>query len=142
SISPMGKQDITGEQLQQLKMESNLNSILDLDKSRIKVTLVDVEKIDGKDAYKLEMTPPLGNKWFEYYDKDSGLKVRQVKTVTSTTGQPIMQTIDFSDYRVVNGLKYPFKMSQSFGQQKIDMSVSSIKVNMNLEDNLFDPENK
>lgn len=142
SISPMGKQDITGDQLQQLKMESNLNSILDLDKSQIKATLVDVEKIDGKDAYKLEMTPPLGNKWFEYYDKDSGLKVRQVKTVTSTTGQPIMQTIDFSDYRVVNGLKYPFKMSQSFGQQKIDMSVSSIKVNMNLEDNLFDPENK
>lgn len=136
-ISPMGKQAITGEPLEDLKLEANLNSILELDKYGIRAKLTGMEKIEGKDAYRLEMTGPSGDKWFEYYDKETGLKLRQVKTVNSQMGQ-LTQTTDFGDYREVNGIKYPFQVNQTVGQQKVNMKVSTIKVNTNLSDSMFD----
>ncbi|MGE5498272.1 MAG: M16 family metallopeptidase [Syntrophothermus sp.] len=135
-VSPMGKQDISGGQLEDLKMEANLNAILDLEKFGIKSKLISIEKIEGNDAYKLEMST--GDRtWYEYYDVASGLKLRLVKTMQTQMGQ-MTQTIDFADYRDVNGIKYPFNLKQSVGQQKIDMIVNSIKVNSGLGDELFD----
>lgn len=137
NISPMGKQEITGANLEDLKLEANLNSILDLQKYGITAQLEGVEKINGRDAYKLRMQSSKGKTWTEYYDTSSGLKLRQIKSITAPMGQAT-QTIDFDNYKEVNGVKYPFKLQQTLGNQKMDMQVTSIKINTGLKDNLFE----
>jgi zinc protease len=136
TISPMGKKEITGEMLDEMKIQANIYADLDYAQLGVKPILSGMEKINGKDTYKVEMLMPDSTKYFEYYDPDSGLKIRQVRTVSAPMGQ-IEQITDLSDYKKVDGLKYPFKIEQSMGPQKIEISVSDIKINQNLDNNLF-----
>ena len=49
-----------------------------------------------------------------------------------------MQETFYSDYKEVDGLKFPFKIIQSFGMQTIEMNVSSVKLNEGLKDSIFE----
>jgi predicted Zn-dependent peptidase len=139
SISPMGKNEITGDMLEELKVDANMNAVLDYSKSGIKTILVGIEKQSGKDLYKIEMQLPGGKKYFDYYDPETNLKVKQVKSITSPMGQA-EQTFEFSDYQDVDGVKYPFKIKQAMGSQNIEVTITSFKVNQNLDDKLFEIE--
>ena len=44
----------------------------------------------------------------------------------------IEQVIAYDNYTEVDGIKYPFKLTQSFGPQSVEMTVSSVKVNRDL----------
>ena len=65
------------------------------------------------------------------------LKVKDSKQVTVPQGTFTRET-EYSDYRNVDGVMYPFKLKQSIGQQVLDFSVSSIKVNTGLKDDKFE----
>lgn len=128
--------EITGDNLVKLKIESSLNFIVELDKHNVNVNLNGIEKIDDKDTYKVEMMLEDSSKWIQYYDVESGLKLKEIKTVSTPGGDFAQETL-FSDYREVDGVKYPFKVNQSLGAQKLEFTVNSIKVNTGLSDNLF-----
>ncbi|MEI7812168.1 MAG: pitrilysin family protein [Ignavibacteria bacterium] len=135
-ISIMGKQEIKGDQLEELKLEANLNAVLDYGKAGITTRLTGMEKLDGNDTYRIEFTSATGLEWYEYYDTVSGLRLRQTKTIKSPTGE-ISQITDFGDYKEVNGVKYPFFLSQSMGTQRIDLKVDNLKVNSNPDNGMF-----
>ena len=137
SITPAGRKEITGTSLEDLRLESTLNLLLAPEKYGITSKLAGIEKVDGKDAYRIDIQADSGKKWTEYYDFHSALKVRQIKPVTAPMGTA-MQTVDFSDYREVEGVKYPFRIRQTLGSQQMDMQVTSIKVNNNLKDSIFE----
>ncbi len=44
-------------------------------------------------------------------------------------GQTMTVPTGFSDYKEVNGVKFPHKMTQSFGPQNFEFNVSSIQIN-------------
>jgi zinc protease len=44
---------------------------------------------------------------------------------------------EFSDYREVDGVKFPFAIKQSAGPQMIEMKVIAVKINSKLKDELF-----
>lgn len=135
--SSMGKQPITGEAFEDLKYEADLQNILHPEKYGIKYTLAGTEKLENSDAYKIEAEMPSGKKWTEYYDIKTGLKVRQVKSLGPEAGN-MNQVTDFSDYREVEGIKYPFKLIQTMGPQRIELNVVYMKVNQGLKDDLFE----
>jgi len=136
-IEVMGQsQDLNDEQVESLK-EQAIDAPLDYSKYGLKPELVGIESINGKDAYKVILTSSSGKKTTQYYDVESGLLVRTISNVTTPQGS-FAQTMDLSDYRDVQGLKYPFKYVQSFGPQSIELNVSSIEVNTNLPDSLFE----
>ncbi|HEX2866694.1 MAG TPA: insulinase family protein [Ignavibacteriales bacterium] len=137
SISPAGTKEITGGSLEDLRLEATLNLLLEPQKYGITSKLAGIEKVDGKDAYRVDLEAQAGKRWTEYYDVDSKLKVRQIKTIAAPMGQAT-QTIDFSDYRDVDGVKYPFRIRQTLGSQQMDMQVTSIKVNTTLKDSIFE----
>jgi zinc protease len=139
TISPMGKKEITGEMLDEMKVEADIYADLDYSKVGIKPVLAGMEKINGKDVYKVEMEMPDGKKYYDYYDPDTGLKVRQVRSITGPMDQ-IEQISDLSDYKDVDGIKYPFKVEQKMGPQNIEINVSDIKINQNLDNKLFEIE--
>ncbi len=137
-MSAMGNtKAIEGDDLLQLKLESILNLFLDYKSAGITLKLTGMDKVDGKDAYVVALTLPNGKTWVNYYDKLSGLLVKESKTVETPQGTFTQSTL-LKDYREVEGIKYPFKQSQSFGPQTIELEVVSIKVNSGLSDSLFE----
>jgi predicted Zn-dependent peptidase len=98
-----------------------------------KLNLVGIEKVDGKDAYLVEVTNMNGDKVNEYYDVASGLKV---KTTSTSEGQT--QTVYYSEYKDgPGGLKYPNMIKQSMGPQLMEMKLKSVEVNTGVSDEVF-----
>lgn len=128
--------EVTGKELEQLKTEASMELLLNPENFGIKVSYEGVDKIDGKDADKIKMTLPSGIRWFAYFDSESGLKIKEQKELQTQMGL-IEQVIMFGDYTEVDGIKYPFKLTQSFGPQSVEMTVSSVKINKGLSDDIF-----
>ena len=82
------------------------------------------------------MTLPSGIRWFTYFDAESGLKIKEQKEMQTQMGL-IEQNVVYDNYTEVDGIKYPFKVTQSFGPQSVEMTVSSVKVNKVLPDDIF-----
>ncbi|GAA0872573.1 hypothetical protein GCM10009117_17200 [Gangjinia marincola] len=68
-----------------------------------------------------------------FYNADTGLKVATEKT-QEAQGQVIKVMTKYSDYKAVDGVKFPFTISQSFGPQSIDFVISEIKLNKEVSD--------
>ena len=97
--------------------------------------LVGVEKVDDKDAYKIQYTAD-GKDWFDFFDTQTGLKVK--RTATNETPRGKMETdVRYGDYKEVNGIKFPFTRSQKFGQFEMTMETQSIKLNKGIDDKQF-----
>lgn len=65
-----------------------------------------------------------------YYDVTSGLLVKKV----TRRGEAETGAVELSDYREVNGVKFPFLMKNSIDGQKVDFKVQEIKLNSGLSD--------
>ena len=123
-----------------LKQESIIDYSLfpevHLDKHNIKVSLSGIEKVDGKDAYAVEMTYPTGGTATVYFDKDTGLKVKFSKVLETPQGN-LSSTWEYKNYKEVNGIKFPFSLSQSVGPQRINVVVEEVKINGELPADTF-----
>ena len=136
-ISAMGQEQVLeGDKLVDMKLEATLNLFLDYKNAGITMKLTGTDKVNGKDVYVVSLTLPNNNVWTQYYDKDSGLLLKETKNIKMPNGVMTQGTL-FDDYKDVDGIKFPFKFSQSFGPQTIDMNVTSIKINSGLADSLF-----
>ncbi len=97
------------------------------------VTLEKIEPINGSDAYAVKVD----ENTTIYYDVASGLKVMQV-TKTETMGQTITQTMSFSDYKEVGGVKFPYLFKMSVGPQQFEFITKEIKINEGVSDKDFE----
>lgn len=87
------------------------------------------EQKDQKQYYKIQVNKGGDQKDIEYYDVHTGLKVRTESKQGAT---------EFSDYKVVDGIMFPHGMTQNMGPQTISFTVSAIKLNTKLKDELFE----
>lgn len=135
--SPMGQQEFTeGPEFEMMKMQAILNIEMKYADFGISKQLLGVESVNGSPAYKVEVTSPQGQRTFEYYDVESGLKVR------TETSQGIA---NISDYRAVsferNGktqkVKFPYFIEQSGGPQTMELEVVDIQIDTNIADEKF-----
>lgn len=126
------KQDLTADEASEMKNQKGIFPQLYYFDGSYKLENAGIEKVDGKDAYKLNVTDASGNKSTEYYDVNSGLLVRLDKTVKAQ-GQEVSQTIVFSDYRKTGNVLLPFKNTLTVqtpaGSQDIEITLTDIKVN-------------
>ena len=129
---PMGEQELSGADLEDMKIESTMNAELYLEDMGVSTELKGTEDVNGKAAWKVQVTTPSGKTSVDFYDQESGLKVKSV----AQQGQMSITTL-FSDYREVDGILFPFKMSQSVGPQSFDVLVNSIEVNKGIDDSVF-----
>ncbi|MGV3540221.1 MAG: insulinase family protein, partial [Rufibacter sp.] len=136
TINTQGQvKEMAGPDVQDQKIDNWL-SFLNYDQLGVKLALNQMEKVDGRDAYKLELTLPSGKKTFHYFDKETGLKVREVATEQTSVGTA-SQTTDLKDYREVNGIKFPHQIDLHLGGQVVTSTVTSVEVNKNLKDDVF-----
>jgi outer membrane lipoprotein-sorting protein len=127
---------IEGSELEKLKYEASIHLLLDLDSLGVNLKLSGMTKVNGKNAYKIEMLFPSGTKWIQYYDPETGLKVKETKNIVTPKGT-FTQEVLYSDYKTLEGVKYPFTIKQSIGPQTMQFRVDSIKINTGIPDSKF-----
>ena len=136
-ISAMGQsQEITGDDLTELKLQAALFPELRYAELGYTLELAGIEQIDGQDAYRVRFTSPTGSVRNEFFSLETGLRISSQVNQETPMGSMTMVT-NFSDYREVNGVMYPFSIKQQVGPQMLDMKVNSIEVNTGLSDNDF-----
>jgi len=129
--------EFDNKKLGKLKLEAAMNFLLDPEAYEVSLELTGIETVDSTECYKIELTTEGGTKWVQFYAIDAGLKIKEVKEVETTQGSFQQETF-YGDYKEVDGLKFPFKIKQSFGMQTIEMNVSSVKLNTGLKDSIFE----
>ncbi len=136
-IEGMGQlQELSGEKLEELKLQAKLHPFLHYKEQGYKLELKGIEEIDGKECYKLVITSPIGKKQTDYYEKETGLKVREISSVSTPQGS-FTQTINLENYKEKDGIKYPSKIVQDMGVQKIALDVTDVEFNTRLGDSIF-----
>lgn len=131
------KKDLEGDEIKEYEDEAYMSKDLGYITSNFKLNLQGIEKVDGKDAYQIEVTKPNGDKVTEYYDVASGLKVKTTATSEGPQGS-MTQTTYYSDYKDgAGGLKYPNMIKQNMGPQMMEMKMKSVEVNTNVSDDTF-----
>ena len=130
-----GEQELVGEDLENLKIEATLNTELKYEVLGVKLTLESIESIEGKDAYKVKIENPTGKTTYHFFDIESGLRILKKETIIAPQGQ-FTQNHAYSNYKEIDGVKYPFTIKIS-GIQNMEFNVESIETNTDLSDDLF-----
>lgn len=130
--SPMGTQEITGNDKEDMRIQATLNGELYIEKLGLKAELVGAEDIDGKLAWKVAVTLPSGRTTVDFYDQATGLKVKSIAQQGQTS-----VTTEYGDYKAVEGVLFPFKLKQSVGPQSFDIVFTTIVINKGIDDSVF-----
>jgi photosynthetic reaction center cytochrome c subunit len=87
------------------------------------------DSINGHDVDVVQGSGPRGLLATLYFDKQSGLLVRLVRYSRSPIGRVPTQ-VDYSDYRDVGGIKFPFQYTFSWLDGKDAFKLSDVKTNV------------
>jgi outer membrane lipoprotein-sorting protein len=131
------KTELGNNELEKLKLEAAMNFLLDPEAYGVSLELKGIETVDSLLCYKIVLITDEGTCWEQFYDIDSGLKIKEVKEVETTLENFVQETY-YSDYKEIDGLKFPYKIIQSIGIQTLEMNVSSVRLNMGLKDSIFE----
>ncbi|WP_128547994.1 M16 family metallopeptidase [Larkinella soli] len=128
-------QTIEGDEARVQILQNSLFPELQFAALGAKTTLAGVEKINGRDAYKVDVA--LGSQKFtEYFDTETGLKVQVSSTRPGPQGEMAVD-VGLSDYKDVNGVKFPHTRTQNMGPMQMKIATQSIAVNKGLQDKSF-----
>lgn len=130
-----GNHDMTPEQLAEVKQQIII--FREAKNADANAVLLGIDEYNGEEVYKIQHTAEDGTKSFDLYSVSSGLKLYSEGVQRSEQGE-VTTTTEFSDYKEVNGVKFPHTRNQNIGQQALDLSVSKIEVNPKLSDADFE----
>jgi outer membrane lipoprotein-sorting protein len=132
-------QELSGPALAMAREDADFDPLLlDWQQKGHKVTLVGIEKLDGKPAYDLEIVTKAGKIQHYFIDVTTGLEKRTTM-VMEQEGLKAKVAIDFSDYREVDGVTVPFASRQSLnGTTMRQVTIDSVSFNEPLPDSLFE----
>lgn len=116
------RKDFEQSELDEMKYTAPFPELLYLNAPDVKLKGIE----DG--AYVVE----IGN-IKSYYDVNTGLKTANA-VAKEMAGQTINQKVYYSDYKDVNGIKFPFISTMNAGGMEIEMKVSDIKINEGVTD--------
>jgi photosynthetic reaction center cytochrome c subunit len=125
----LGEYQVTGSELDGLKMDALLSF-----PGQIKQVLTNLrvgysDSIDGKEVEVVQGNGPRGLLVTLYFDKKTGLLVRLLRFSRSPIGR-IPTQVDYSDYRDVNGIKFPFQYKFSWLDGRDNYTLSDVKINV------------
>jgi outer membrane lipoprotein-sorting protein len=136
--SMRGNHEITGGQLALMKENAFPSPLLDYKERNTKLELTGKEKVGDRDALVLTVTPAAGPPSRLSIDSQTYLPIKSVVTVNvPEAGGDVEQTIEFSDYRDVDGVKVPFVLKGSSAVQNFTITASTVLHNVKIDEALF-----
>ncbi|MCC5917825.1 MAG: insulinase family protein [Cryomorphaceae bacterium] len=98
--------------------------------------LAGAELFKGKIVYIVEITTPSGSKITEYYDAETGYKVKVSQTFDTPQGE-MTQGTQYSDYRKVGDFLFPHRMIQNIMGQEFIFDAKVMEINTGLQNSDF-----
>lgn len=95
-------------------------------------TLKGIEQVDGKDANIVEIKSPKGRTFTNYYDVISGFLMKNIFSADSPQGKALVTTYT-SSYKPFNGVQVATKVLVDYGQFKINLDITDVKINQGLK---------
>ena len=133
-----GNREITGDQLEAMKISAFPTPFLTYKESGVTLTLGSREKVGANDAYVIQVTPKAGPGVRAFFDVESFMLVKTIITINiPQLGGPIDQVVEFSDFRDVDGIKIPYLTKSSNPVQSITSTVTDVKHNAEIDDSSF-----
>jgi len=136
SVTPQGINEITGDQLEELKFESIFDLYDNYKKAGLKAEVTGTKTVNGMECYEVMISSPSGKSIRQYFGVEDFLEWRDVKTLATPNG-PIDQTTDYSDYKDFGGYLIPGKMTQNVMGQAFNFTTDAFKVNTKVSDTIF-----
>jgi len=126
------KQELMGDMLEEMKYSAVIFPELSYKELGYTLELTGKDKIEGKDVYKVIITSPSSKAKTAYFDVTTGLKVKEIAVLPQGSSTTI-----YSEYKEIDGIKFPVSISQSMGPQMVNLQVSSVEVNKGINDSVF-----
>lgn len=139
--SASGQRALSSAAIAQVKRQADLQQELKLKERYAKLTVTGKEKLADREAWVIEALTPEQRRERLFFDTQMGLLLRRVALTRTALGDDPEQT-DYEDYRAVDGVKLPFKITVSYlddnhyGTARI---VNEVRHNLTVEDAKFDP---
>ena len=130
-VTPQGKQEVTGAQLNMMQEEALLFAPLHYQDEGFQTELTGTEEVDGSPAYVVKVTYPSGNKQTEYYDQQTGLLVKEINS---------QGTVFMQDYTEQNGYQYPKKIVAETPMGNLEFNVTDYEIDPAVEEGVFNVE--
>jgi hypothetical protein len=133
-----GNREITGGQADAMRNASFPTPLLNYRDNGATVESVGQEKVGSKDAHVVRLTPKTGPVLQLFIDADTFMLVRTAVTINvPQLGGDIEQVVEFSDFRDVDGIKFPFTTRSTNAVQTIVATMSEVKHNTEIDDASF-----
>ena len=116
---------ISEEEINDLKNEAMIFPELHYAEMGVTTQLKAIKNINGAAAYEMELTMPNGDVKSEFYDMETGYKVRSAASQEGPEG-PIVQSTDYADYADFGGVMYPTRISIPMGPQKLEATTKEV----------------
>jgi photosynthetic reaction center cytochrome c subunit len=132
----LGEYEVTGTELDGLHLDAELAF-----PGQIKEVFTDLrvgfpDVIDGHDVEVVQGRGPRGLLTTLYFDKKSGLLLREIRFGRTPIGR-VPSQVDYSDYREVDGIKFPFQYKFQWLDGRDTYTLTGVKVNVPIEDSRF-----
>jgi outer membrane lipoprotein-sorting protein len=138
---PMGTRDLPGSQRDEFQKQTigDVHYVLqNLDKPDFAPQYVRDETIEGKPvSIVIVRYAPLNYVMRLFVDAQSGFVLKKVARGMTPSGPGDIEEV-FSDYRVADGVQFPFKtVATSDGKKVSEVTVTSVKVNAGVKEEVF-----
>lgn len=149
----MGRQEFTeGAEFEAMKMQAIMNAEMNYADFGIEKTLDGIATVDGTRAFRVSVTSPQGETSREFYDVNTGLKIRtesEMAIATFHDYEPLVITKEgekpgffarlFGAKTPVDTfeLKFPRKIVQQAAGQLVEMSITEIQINAGIDAEKF-----
>ena len=133
-----GNREITGQQLDNQRNTGFPHAFLNYKEAGFAVKLQGKEKVGDGEAYVLVFEPAKGSTIRQFIDAQTMLPVRFSLTVNvPQVGADVEQTTTVEDYRDVDGVKMPFKLSSSSSLQSFTVTLDKVTHNVEVDEKIF-----
>jgi outer membrane lipoprotein-sorting protein len=137
------------EQTANFKLNANdfPDAFVDYKEKGYTVELLENETIDGTETFKIKLTKePItvdgkeeADVSFYFFDVDNFVPIAVQQEIKTGQGKGMISEVTFSDYQEVEGLYFPFSMTQGVkGQPGQPITMSSIELNPKVDDKAFE----
>ena len=133
-----GNRDMTGNLLDNMRNGSFPHPFLNYKELGSTAQLGGREKLGERDVYVVIFDPTSGSVVRQYIDTGTYLPVRTtMKVEVPQLGQEIEQTVEFFDYREVDGVKIPFRLVATSPVQNYTVTFTKVEHNVRIDETLF-----
>jgi hypothetical protein len=132
----LGEYDVIGSELDGLKLDAQLAFPGQIKQVLTNLRVGNPDTVSGKDVDVVQGTGANGLLATMYFDKKTGLLIRLVRYSKSPIGR-IPTQVDYSDYRDVSGVKFPFQYTFAWLDGKDSFKLTDVKTNVPIDDSKF-----